>query len=182
MLNLHQGESRLRQATIHHGLHSKNSEKPMTTFTEYMSIDHKHCDDVFAALERNVSEGKWETAALAFKEFNGAMQLHFAMEEDILFPAFEQATGHRGGPTAVMRDEHRQMREIIDELQQALQQADADNFAGVAETLNIMLQQHNMKEEGILYPMADRTLQDDRDSILNAMSKIDQSATGAEHV
>lgn len=148
----------------------------METISDYMSIDHKQCDDVFAALERSVAEGHWDTAVPTFRQFHEAMRQHFAMEEDVLFPAFEQATGSQAGPTAVMRSEHLQMREIIDELQQALDQRDAENFAGIADTLNIMLQQHNMKEEGILYPMADRVLSNEREALLHNMNNLNVPA------
>ena len=144
----------------------------MHTVTDYMSTDHKHCDDVFAALENSVKNGRWDAAAETFKEFTEAMQVHFAMEEEVLFPAFEQATGSSAGPTAVMRGEHLQMRDIFDELRDALDRNDAADFAGVADTLNIMLQQHNMKEEGILYPMADRMLSASRDSLLTEMRNL----------
>lgn len=148
----------------------------METISDYMSIDHKQCDDVFAALERSVAEGHWEKATHAFREFHNAMQQHFAMEEDVLFPAFEQATGSNAGPTNMMRIEHQEIRGIIDELQQALDQRDAENFAGIADTLNIMLQQHNMKEEGILYPMADRVLSHEREALLHDMNNLTVTA------
>lgn len=142
----------------------------MDTITDYMSIDHKHCDDVFAALERSVSTGDWKTADHTWEEFFAVMLQHFAMEEEVLFPAIEMATGSKAGPTAVMRAEHQQMRDIISESREALQQRDATGFAGIADTLNIMLQQHNMKEEGILYPLADHLLAGSREILLNDMN------------
>ncbi|QAU35352.1 hemerythrin domain-containing protein [Janthinobacterium sp. 17J80-10] len=144
----------------------------MNTVTDYMSTDHKHCDDVFAALENSVRSGQWDLAAETFKEFTEAMDVHFSMEEDVLFPAFEQATGSRAGPTAVMRDEHQELRGMLGQLGDALRLRDAIEFSGVADTLNIMLQQHNMKEEGILYPMADRMLAASRDVLLTEMSNL----------
>lgn len=144
----------------------------MNTITEHMSTDHKQCDDIFAALETDVTEGRWEAAERAMREFAGAMRAHFAMEEEVLFPAFEAATGNSMGPTVVMRSEHVQMREILKELDDALAQRAPADFAGIADTLNIMLQQHNMKEEGILYPMTDRVLANTREEVLDAMSKL----------
>lgn len=144
----------------------------MTTITETMGLDHKQCDEVFAAVERDVNEGRWDAAGQAMRQFAEAMRAHFAMEEDVLFPAFEAATGNTFGPTAVMRSEHEQMRAILKELDDALAQRDQSEFAGIADTLNIMLQQHNMKEEGILYPMTDRVLAATREELLDAMSKL----------
>lgn len=62
------------------------------------------------------------------------------------------------GPSQVMRFEHAQMRELLAQMNDAVARRDAGRFSGAAETLLVMMQQHNMKEENILYPMCDRTL------------------------
>ncbi|MBK9394046.1 MAG: hemerythrin domain-containing protein [Uliginosibacterium sp.] len=79
---------------------------------------------------------------------------HFAAEEEVMFPAFEAASGMSCGPTAVMRMEHAEARELLDDLAAATQVQDTDGVRGHAEALLILLQQHNMKEENILYPAA----------------------------
>jgi iron-sulfur cluster repair protein YtfE (RIC family) len=87
----------------------------------------------------------------------------------MLFPAFEQASGNTMGPTRVMRLEHRQMRETLAEMDGALASGDLEDFLGQAETLLILMQQHNIKEEQILYPMCDRFLGGAVESVLQAM-------------
>jgi DUF438 domain-containing protein len=57
-----------------------------------------------------------------------------------------------------MRGEHRQMRDLLAQMKLALDERDGEGFGGAAETLLIMMQQHNMKEENILYPMCDNAL------------------------
>ena len=66
-----------------------------------------------------------------------------------------------GGPTQVMRHEHAQMRDLIGQMDAAMEQKNADGFGGAAETLLVMMQQHNMKEENILYPMIDQAIGQD---------------------
>jgi hemerythrin-like domain-containing protein len=130
----------------------------MASIRNFMTDDHRHCDDLFAAVEAELANGESTRAEQAFSAFSAAMNAHFTAEETLLFPAFEAATGMSCGPTAVMRDEHRQMREQIDAAAAALARGDADAYLGEAETLLILMQQHNVKEEGILYPMCDRQL------------------------
>lgn len=117
---------------------------------------HKHCDEMFVAAEDAVAKKDWAAASRSLAHLISALEAHFTAEEETLFPAFERASGVCSGPTAVMREEHRQMRELLQVLQQALDRQDGEAFAGVAETLLILMQQHNMKEENILYPMCDR--------------------------
>lgn len=83
---------------------------------------------------------------------------HFSMEEEKLFPAFEQHLGHTMGPTQVMRMEHNQMKQLFSEMQQAVKARDDAQYLGLSETLMMIMQQHNMKEEQMLYPMMDQTL------------------------
>lgn len=130
------------------------------SLSSLMTDDHRACDHVFARLETLVAKGDWPAAATAMSAFAAALNAHFLAEEEHLFPAFEAATGMRGGPTAVMRAEHAEMRTFLDSMQAAIDARDGDDFAGEAETLMIMIQQHNMKEENMLYPMCDARLAD----------------------
>ncbi|HYC43602.1 MAG TPA: hemerythrin domain-containing protein [Noviherbaspirillum sp.] len=144
----------------------------METISRHMGTDHKRCDDFFAQAETAVAATLWTNAELALNAFCEALEQHFAMEEQVLFPEFEEAVGSREGPTAVMRMEHRQMREILADLNDCIAKRDADGFLGYSETLNTLMQQHNMKEEGILYPMTDRVLNGRQESIIGAMREV----------
>ena len=128
------------------------------SITQPLFQHHKHCDEIFADAEEACGKGDWGGGAKAYAAFAGQLETHFLSEEELLFPAFEAATGMVSGPTEVMRGEHRQMRELLAQMRQALDDRDSDGFSGTAETLLIMMQQHNMKEENILYPMCDNAL------------------------
>ena len=126
----------------------------MTSISAFLTPDHQHCDALFATAEAAVAKGDWGAAADAWARFHDALRHHFAMEEEVLFPAFEARTGMTQGPTQVMRMEHRQMTDLLNQLADALARQDTDTFLGDCETLLIIMQQHNMKEEHILYPAA----------------------------
>lgn len=128
---------------------------------QFMAQDHRDCDLLFAKAENAASKGDWTTASQALNEFIQAMERHLGVEEQELFPAFEQATGVLTGPTEMMRMEHDQMRSLFTEMKDAMEQQSSDDFLGTADTLLIMMQQHNMKEEQMLYNMMDQHLADD---------------------
>ena len=142
----------------------------MQTITQYLSTEHQHCDSLFADAETAAANDDLAAAQAGFAAFHREMEQHLTKEETILFPAFEQATGSRGGPTSVMRMEHGQMRELFAEMKAALDANDTATYAGLSETLLILMQQHNMKEEQMLYPMADRALREP-DGIIGQMSE-----------
>ncbi|MBT3309344.1 MAG: hemerythrin domain-containing protein [Gammaproteobacteria bacterium] len=130
----------------------------MEQISTIMTNQHRLCDDHFAALENAASTGDWETAESAWKRFNQSMLDHFDNEESLLFPAFESMTGNTQGPTQMMRMEHKQMRSLLEGLQQAVENHYTEQVLGVADTIMLMIQQHNMKEEQILYPMIDNAV------------------------
>lgn len=130
----------------------------MKNTTQPLLHHHKHCDELFATAEAQALAGAWEECGAATAKFLDELEAHFATEEQVLFPAFNAATGMSGGPVQVMRMEHAQMRELMAQMATALGQRDRNAYAGIADTLLILMQQHNMKEENILYPMCDNSL------------------------
>ena len=144
----------------------------MSTITEYMTGEHRHCDELLAALEVAVNDDDWDKAARLTADFLQTIEHHLTMEETVLFPAFEQKTGMVGGPTMIMREEHKQMRDLFLQLQWALDGKSGGEFLDTTETLLILMQQHNMKEEGILYPMSDQHLGAEAQQVLARMQKV----------
>lgn len=141
----------------------------MTTIRTFMSDDHRRCDDYFAEAEQALGKNNIEAARAAFGHFRTAVLTHFACEEKTLFPTFEAKTGMSMGPTQVMRMEHQQMRALFEDAQAAIESGDTDEYLGIAETLLIMMQQHNMKEENILYPMCDQHLSAELPAVLERL-------------
>jgi DUF438 domain-containing protein len=128
-----------------------------STPSTFFTADHRRCDELWARLEA-AADGDEAAVPGAFAEFDAAMRLHLDLEEQVLFPAFEEATGMRGGPTQVMRMEHAQMRALLDRMAQAAASGDAEAVVDRGDTLMMLIQQHNLKEEGMLYPMTERAL------------------------
>ncbi|GLR14931.1 hypothetical protein GCM10007907_37210 [Chitinimonas prasina] len=114
---------------------------------------HHECDDLLARLEAAVQQRDLCTGQRYFHEAEQAMLAHFELEETILFPAFELATGLLHGPTEVMRDEHYAMRDLLENCRSLLLAEDYAALQAELDTLFIFIQQHNAKEEGVLYPM-----------------------------
>lgn len=132
----------------------------MTSIPEFMTNKHRECDDFFTEAEAAVAKGDWSLAAAKWQSFAEELAKHFGQEEEVLFPKFEQATGMTAGPTQVMRMEHQQMRTLVQDLDNALAAKEKDDYLGLSETLMVMMQQHNMKEEMMLYPMMAQNLAD----------------------
>ena len=91
---------------------------------------------------------------------------HHGKEEDLLFPALEeQGMPHDAGPIAVMLDEHRRGREHARRMREALEPARAGDEAalrrlrGAARDWVELIRGHILKEDGVLFEMADEMVQ-----------------------
>ena len=144
----------------------------MAGLTQCLHDDHQHCDAVFEKAEAAVQSGDWAACDELWPAFKSQLLRHFDAEEKALFPAFEAATGMTAGPTYVMREEHQIMRTLVEELDTALTEQDEDMFLGNAETLLMYMQQHNLKEENMLYPSCDRFITDAKDRVASELANM----------
>jgi len=71
-----------------------------------------------------------------------------------------------------MREEHSQMRDILARLTPAASQRQSGSDAELVEMLPMPLQQHNRKEEKILYPMCDRALAQCADELTGRLTEV----------
>jgi hemerythrin-like domain-containing protein len=97
-----------------------------------------------------------------------ADRCHHGKEEDLLFPLLEQKGMPRiGGPVGVMLMEHEEGRRLIRAMANAAQAYAAGNtaagkpWAEAARNYATLLRQHIMKENEVLFVMAERLLSED---------------------
>ena len=148
----------------------------MKTLLEFMQIHHGQYDQLYADGENSLLDEQMEEGVGQITTFLSEMERHFLMEETVLFPTFEDISGMRQGPTQVMRMEHQQIRNLLARMSDAVTRMDRDEILEVGETLLILMQQHNMKEEGILYPMVDQHLAPYREELMDRMNNVVVSA------
>ena len=143
----------------------------MSDIKEFMTQDHRECDRVFAELEDAVLKDS-DDISEKFEKLNDDLNNHFSMEEIVLFPAFDQVSGMKDSPARVMEMEHEQIRELLSKIRRAIKEKDKDKFFSISETLMIIIQQHNMKEEQLLYTVAQEYLSDDADHLISRMRTV----------
>lgn len=148
----------------------------MGAIRDFLAADHHRCDELFARAEQAAAAADWPACERETRAFRMALEHHLAMEERVLFPEFEAHTGMTQGPTSVMRGEHEQMRGLSAQMTEAAQNRSRDEFLGQAEMLLILMQQHNLKEESVLYPMTDRSLAAAATALVERMMAVPQEA------
>jgi len=143
---------------------------------EYLEWDHDRLDGLLERASSLVTSGNRAEAAALFSEFKTGLLRHIRMEEEVLFPAFEQATDFgRGGPTTVMRSEHLEIRGVLQGIEEFFKDKDRDpgEFARLRHSLLAVLGEHNSKEEHVVYPMTDQALPPgQRDELVRRMQAV----------
>lgn len=125
------------------------------TISAFFEQDHDRLDGLFKSFQ-SLKRSDFAKAKEAFKEFKFGLQRHIVWEEDLLFPLWEEKTGmSEGGPTFVMRGEHRQIGEQLEAIHQKVAEQNPDSDQEEQALLTI-LGSHNMKEERVLYPAIDQ--------------------------
>ena len=76
-----------------------------------------------------------------------------------------------GGPVMVMKMEHQQMLGLLEQIGEAIEAGNAGEAMDIGDTLLMLIQQHNVKEEGMLYPMAENMLAGDWEDLVAQLAK-----------
>ncbi len=126
-----------------------------TTVSAAMASDHREIDEGFTQFREGLSLGERRREPLA--RAAAALRRHIYLEEEILFPPLGEAG--LAPPVAVMFEEHGAIWGTLDDITRCLdEESDVTSIQQAYDSLVGILGEHNRKEEGILYPAADRLL------------------------
>lgn len=142
------------------------------TIRQFFEEDHDRLDGLFQSFQA-LKRSDAAKARAAFKEFKFGLQRHIVWEEELLFPLWEEKTGlSDGGPTFVMRHEHRRIGEQLEAIHRKVAEENPDSDQE-EQALTTLLASHNLKEERVLYPSLDQvTTEEERGTIFQKMAQI----------
>jgi len=140
----------------------------MEKATDALKQEHRIIEKVLAVLEGLTERAEspleiWQKAYDFIRNF--ADQCHHHKEEKILFPALEKrGIPSEGGPIHTMLMEHEEGRAYVRGVSEALELAKTDPEAATpalfenARAYLLLLRQHILKEDEILFHLADEVL------------------------
>lgn len=167
---------------------------PLTTYghthggsatpTGMLREEHEVILRALALLERfgqRLEAGKpVDRAGLAWlREFFGtfADRCHHGKEEQHLFPALERhGIPRAGGPLGVMLHEHEEGRALL----RAMAQGDDRRTAEAIARYAALLRAHIDKENGVLFPLAERVLpEEEQRGLAHAFEAVEEAVAGS---
>lgn len=129
---------------------------PGDTLQSALEREHREIDRGIAAFIAGLGDG---AAATPLVEAMQALRRHIYLEEYFLFPPLRAAG--MAMPIMVMLREHGELWRTMDGLEQSLVDGDPDVQRATCTALLAALENHNGKEEQILYSQADTVLSED---------------------
>jgi len=124
----------------------------------FFEQEHHDCNARWADVEELLATNDIETARPAWVKFDASLRKHIAMEEEVIFPAFEAASGTGDeDSTEMMRMEHQQMVRLLEVIGKAVDTGGTEEAMDAGDQLLILIQQHNAAEE-VFYPRAENLL------------------------
>ena len=135
--------------------------------SEYLSLDHDRLDLLLLEVIKLVSARRFNEARPKLSNFAFELRRHIYLEDDVVYPRFEQLTEMIDGPTVVMRDEHRAIEHHLAGMIDAAMRDDRDGFDAEQEAMVAVLSDHTAREEALLYGVLDARLPAaDRDALV----------------
>ena len=126
-------------------------ETQIASAMDYLQSDHRRLDGIMRTCTELADSGNFIETAKQFAKFRDGLVRHIKIEEGLVFPEFEAATGltKNAGPTRVMRIEHEEILGILGQIEElfAGENPSYDEFEPLRTSLVSLLHTHNMKEE-----------------------------------
>ncbi|MGM0878138.1 MAG: hemerythrin domain-containing protein [Bacillota bacterium] len=125
--------------------------------------------EIAFSIEKSDPTTEWKSQMLTLRQkviqFANNLDLHSEKEEGVLFPLMANYIGREAGPIAVMEYEHEQAKinlkkflDLTSNLKNTVNYNEAKEMAGVVILAYLILSEHFMKEENVLFPMAESIL------------------------
>lgn len=131
----------------------------MSNTDNWLSHDHSMYEELLSQAQDAVDVEDWEAAANVFAELVWHLKSHMAMEEEVLYPAFDRQVNISDNPTEALIEEHDSIVRTLTDLSALLKSKDPDHILDCLARLQELMLKHHEKEEDIFLPMASLLMQ-----------------------
>ena len=115
-----------------------------------ISSQHRQLDELYGLLLSALDGEPLAAVQRGFERFRDALEAHFAMEDDVHFPAFHGLRPELESRLTALIEEHKVMRKALDVVQARLQSGDLEAGAKQLDALVVRLARHEEIEEQLI--------------------------------
>ncbi len=140
-------------------------------------LEHEHSlyEDLLSLCQDAVESEDWGTADELFERLVSSLKRHMALEEEVLYPAYETDPHAPQGPTAALRREHDQIVHLVSDMAQVIKTRGSEHVLECLVHLEKQMIKHHEKEEDIFLPMASHILDAKREEISRKLAEFNPS-------
>jgi hemerythrin-like domain-containing protein len=149
----------------------------MNRSENWLVHEHSLYEDLLTECHDAVENEDWESVDLIFSQLVMHLKRHVAMEEEVLYPAYEAAPDAPPGPTAALRDEHSAIIRLLRDIAPVIRTRDSEHLLDCLAHLENRMIKHHEKEEDIFLPMASHILNSSHDELLSQLQKFTASSS-----
>ncbi len=147
----------------------------MNSTDNWLVHEHSLYENLLSQCQDAAEIEDWETVDHAFHDLVTHLKRHMALEEEVLYPAYETALHAPQGPTTALREEHSNIIRLIQDMARIIKTRDSEHaLEGLVHLENHMIKHHE-KEEDIFLPMASHILNASHDELLRKLEEFDAS-------
>jgi iron-sulfur cluster repair protein YtfE (RIC family) len=151
------------------------NNRPMNSNDNWLVHEHSLYENLLSRLQHAAEIEDWKEADLAFNSLVTHLKQHMALEEEVLYPAYESTPHAPQGPTVALREEHSTIVRLIQDMARVIKTRDSEHVLECLTHLEYQMIKHHEKEEDIFLPMASHILDTSREEILRKMEAFDGS-------
>ncbi len=145
----------------------------MNSNDNWLVHEHSLYEDLLSQCQEAVDREDWESVNRVFSELVTRLKRHMALEEEVLFPAYESTPHAPQGPTTALREEHSGIVRVIRDMARIIKTRDSAQVLEGLAHLELQMIKHHEKEEDIFLPMASHILNASRDDLLRKLADYD---------
>ena len=150
----------------------------MQSTENWLIHEHSLYENLLSQCTEAIEIEDWGTADLLFKRMVTHLKRHMALEEEVLYPAYEAETHAPQGPTGALREEHDHIVRLIMDMSRVIKTRNSDYVLECLVHLEKQMIKHHEKEEDLFLPMASHILNANREDISRQLSEFDTSKSG----
>ncbi len=147
----------------------------MSSNENWLIHEHSLYENLLSECAEVIEIEDWGTADLLFIKMVSHLKRYMAVEEEVLYPAYEAATHAPQGPTGALRDEHDHIVRLVMDMVRVIKTRDSDYVLECLAHLEKQMIKHHEKEEDLFLPMASHILDANRDEISRQLAEFDMS-------
>ncbi len=147
----------------------------MSSDDNWLIHEHSLYENLLSRCTEAAEIEDWKTVNTLFKKMVTHLKRHMALEDEVLYTAYETSTDAPQGPTGALREEHDRIARLVTDMARIIKTRDSDYVLECLAHLERQMIKHHEKEEDIFLPMASHILDARREEISQQLAEFDAS-------